>query len=397
MITLIKIDKLSYNKSMIKSAKRKIIRLFSFIKVYRVESIVFLKIVLTFALIATVYFVKPFNNDAYENNFLYPENDEISLRSAFLTWDARFYMSIANEGYDEGMSSAFYPLYPFSIALLKPFLGSVLAGFVLSNIFFVIGSVCFYKLVSNLVSDRIAFSSLVILLLFPTSFFMSLIYTESLCFMLLILFFYFLSDDKLNYAAVCSFLVVLARPTGIFVLIPFTYHLFFSRMRRSNFIYLVFPIVAFLLVQFIIFLYTGDFWAGFKAQRYFCAENTVANIFKPLSWIEKNFISADIVFHHYTQSFLDRVSFLFFSVLLCHIWKNQKREYFLFSLSMGLVTALMGSFMSYMRFLLLVFPIFIELAVLFQKNKYLKFYISIVFVIIQIYLISQYSTNNWAA
>lgn len=121
------------------------------------------------------------------------------LLDIFAHWDAKFYLSIIREGYwpqtnlSEAYSNvAFFPLYPY---LVKSFgwLGAdlpvsayLLIGVVLSNLCFLAGASVLYWLARNqlALSEEAARRGLLLLFAFPTSFYFSSFYTESLFFFL---------------------------------------------------------------------------------------------------------------------------------------------------------------------------------------------------------------------
>ena len=107
-------------------------------------------------------------------------------------WDSGFYLEIAKYGYTynptEQTSAAFFPLYPLLIKLLS-FMTTdpVLAGFIVSNTCFYIALIILYKLTLMDFSKVVANRTLIYLALFPTSFFFSAVYTESIFLMLILL------------------------------------------------------------------------------------------------------------------------------------------------------------------------------------------------------------------
>ncbi len=360
--------------------------------------IIFFKIFLIFGIILLSYKYLPFNEGTFRANFLSESfcQKETSIQSAFATWDAQWYIEIAEKGY-EGGSAAFYPLYPGLISLLKPIFGSFASGLLLSNVFYVVGFIFYYKLVRKLFNPKIAILTIIVTLLFPTSFFFHLIYTEALTFMLFILFFYFLEKNNLKKASFFSFLLPMTRAPGIFVIIPFAYYLMKRRSKTRYLILLVAPILGFLTTHGIIYIYTGELFKSFEVQKFWIGGNSIANIFKPIEWFNRNFYKIKLAFHGITDSFVDRLVFLGSMLLFGKIWKNQNKEYFLFAITAILVQALMGMFMAYSRYFLIAFPVFIEIALLFKKNRYLVCILLITFSILQIYFITEYSTGSWIA
>ncbi len=106
-------------------------------------------------------------------------------------WDTGFYVSIVEEGYQlEGVelpSVAFFPLLPILMKLATGFgVDTVVAGLLISNLALLGAAIFFYRLVDREWGEQIAARALWYLMIFPTSFFGSAIYTESLFLLLAI-------------------------------------------------------------------------------------------------------------------------------------------------------------------------------------------------------------------
>lgn len=130
----------------------------------------------------------------------------------WLRWDAAWYLRIAAFGYDDASGSvAFAPLYPELIGLLGLCLGRhfVLAGLVLSTLFFSISLILLYELFEQ------KFTPVLGLLFFPTAFFFYAVYTESLFLMLVLLCFYLLKKRRWFWAGIIAGISVLARFQGV--------------------------------------------------------------------------------------------------------------------------------------------------------------------------------------
>lgn len=153
--------------------------------------------------------------------------------------DAGWYLKIAENGYTKKYSAkeigysngadfiqsewAFFPLYPFilkavtTISFLNLKQSGVLISFILSYLSFYI----FYQLLKVLGSDdKKALYSTFVLILLPFNYYFSMIYTESLFFILLLLAFIAILKNKLNLLPVILSTLVLTRPNGLFMLIP---------------------------------------------------------------------------------------------------------------------------------------------------------------------------------
>jgi hypothetical protein len=100
-------------------------------------------------------------------------------------WDTGFYLSIASEGYKyQGVtlpSVAFFPLLPLLIRAGTELVGNALiAGIIITNTALLGATMLLYRLVDEEWGASIASRTIWYLLIFPTSFFGSVIYSESL-------------------------------------------------------------------------------------------------------------------------------------------------------------------------------------------------------------------------
>jgi Gpi18-like mannosyltransferase len=153
--------------------------------------------------------------------------------------DAGWYLKIAENGYSKKYSAkeigysngadfiqsewAFFPLYPFilkavsTISFLNLKQSGVLISFILSYLSFYI----FYQLLKVLGSDdKKALYSTFVLIVLPFHYYFSMIYTESLFFILLLLAFIAILKNKLYLLPMILSALVLTRPNGLFMLIP---------------------------------------------------------------------------------------------------------------------------------------------------------------------------------
>jgi hypothetical protein len=146
--------------------------------------------------------------------------------SAFLSlwakWDSQWYVQIARDGYWyqplQQSNVAFFPLYPLSMRLLAPLTGGnlVLAGFVLSNLYLLGALILLYKLAELELGDPAAAQRTVFYVaFFPTAFFLSAVYTESLFLCLSLATVYFARRQWWVPAAVAGLLAAATRNLGV--------------------------------------------------------------------------------------------------------------------------------------------------------------------------------------
>jgi len=107
--------------------------------------------------------------------------------SMWAKWDSQWYVQIATKGYffQPGQMSnvAFFPMYPVAMRVIARLFGVnvVLAGFIVSNVAFLLALIYLFRLTVLELGDRAAAQRTIFYLaFFPTAFFFNAIYTESL-------------------------------------------------------------------------------------------------------------------------------------------------------------------------------------------------------------------------
>jgi len=371
-------------------------------------SIILLVKVIILGIIAVAYYFVPFNYENYHDNFLIEPDKPVSLEAAYTSWDAQHYLKLSQDGYKLNQrSNAFYPLYPILIKSVTFVVRSpVIAAFIVSNLASALAIVVFYKFVLKYFDSEKAFWSFIFLLAFPTSFYFSLIYSESLFFLLAILFFASLMKDDYRTAAIFGFLLPLTRPTGILIIIPFGLYFLINKYKKSKFkfseyfdmnmFYVFSPLLGLGFYFYLMQAWAGTFKAGFRAQGQFISNNSIFNILKPWVWVRRNLLRGNWAIHGFQNSIIDRIFFFAYAYLLWPMRKIKHPVLFVYALVFGLVPGLSGTLMSFTRYLLIVFPIFIALAYLLKSNRS-KVIVAGGFGILQVIFLVMHSLSYWVA
>ncbi len=143
--------------------------------------------------------------------------------SMWAKWDSQYYLDIAEDGYwyvpGEQSNVAFFPMYPLLIRVLAPAVkgNMVLAGFIISNVA-LLSSLIFLYLLSELEMDGDAAAArrtVFYLALFPTAFFFSAVYTESLFLLLTLATMYFARKRWWLFASLAGMLAAATRNLGV--------------------------------------------------------------------------------------------------------------------------------------------------------------------------------------
>ncbi|MFK7803797.1 MAG: mannosyltransferase family protein [Anaerolineae bacterium] len=157
-----------------------------------------------------------------ENSFysLAPENLFLDV---FARWDSKFYIDIAENGYEliagKVSSVAFYPLYPLLISITDILFNNlVFSGVLVSHISFFLALIYLYRLTLLISDEGTAQRTIFYISLFPTAFFFSTIYTESVFLFFSVAAVYYGKKKEWGFASIFTLLTGVTRITGLLVI-----------------------------------------------------------------------------------------------------------------------------------------------------------------------------------
>lgn len=149
-------------------------------------------------------------------------------------WDTNFYVRIATQGYVDRQTMAFFPLYPLLIrGVMVVTVSPIIAGMIISNIAELLMFIVLYRLVEEDFGKERAFNTVLFFSIFPSAFFFSGVYTESLFLCLSVLTFYQIRHGRWLLAGLVACFAGLTRPDGVYLAIPFCYE-YFSRIWQQQ-------------------------------------------------------------------------------------------------------------------------------------------------------------------
>jgi hypothetical protein len=153
----------------------------------------------------------------------------------FIQWDAWWFTGISSSGYTP-KGTAFYPFYPLLIRGVSEALRvSVYAAAVLvSWVCFALGLYFLLKLLRLDLDRPRAVRAMLLLALFPTAFYFSAAYTESLFLLLMVLTLYALRRQRWAAAGGWGGLAAVTRNTGIALGLPFLIEYFQAWWKRPR-------------------------------------------------------------------------------------------------------------------------------------------------------------------
>ncbi len=304
----------------------------------------------------------------------------------FWVWgnfDGVHYLRIAQDGYSAQFSQAFFPLYPALIGFFgRLFAGEFLvAGFLISNFAFVVALFLLWKLMSAEFELSVVKKVIILILIFPTSYYFGAIYTEGLFLLEVIAAFYFAKKGNWLLAGILGFFASLTRFIGVFLLpaLLIEYYLQNKKITVSDWRKAVGKLFWLLAIPAGLAIYMtylaqefGNPFYFLTAQPIFGAERTAGEIilFPQVVWrYLKILFTVDplsLPFYNAIFEFFITISFLF---LILISFVKTRISWAVFSLLAFITPTLTGTFSSMPRYVLVCFPAFLVLAQI--KNKFL--------------------------
>lgn len=143
-------------------------------------------------------------------------------------WDATSYLRVASGGYRYSLTTGSivnsFPLYPLLIRAVEPLArpfaphaSYLLAAMAVSWAAFALACAVLYHLTRERFGPRVALSAVLLLAVFPFSFYYGAIFTESLYLLLAVLAFFAIAHGNWWLAGVAALLVGAERPPGLLV------------------------------------------------------------------------------------------------------------------------------------------------------------------------------------
>lgn len=323
-------------------------------------------------------------------------------------FDGPHYITIAEKGYEgTGLIQAFFPLYPLTVRWLNKIVNNFLiSGLLISNGSFLLALFYFQKLL-KLEKIKNKKSVLLFLLFFPASFYFGAFYSESLFFLLTVLFFLAIFKKKWLSAALFSGLASGARLVGIFLGPALLFEYWRSKNKKqlkskfylkSLFLLLV-SLSGFLFFCFYLYKEFGDplffakvqsgFGASRQTEKLVLLYQVIWRYFKMIMTMKKS----DILFFTIMQEFI--FSVLALGLLIWAAFKKMKIPYLIYGFGSFFLPTLTGNFSSMPRYIALIFPLYFVFAQI--KKKQVRLLILILFGILLIINTALFVRGFWVA
>lgn len=333
---------------------------------------------------------------------IFPYHNTKSYRLAWLAmwqrFDANWYTSVADSGY--GMIAGadhFPPLFPVAIRVVEPFLGSAfLAGLLISHLATLYAIKLLYDTFFEWGGNDLAKRTVLFLLIYPTSFFLFSVYTESLFLVTALLSLQQMKKGSWMWAGFWIFCAILTRLQGAALIIPMIYlmwreHVFLR--KPASWFGLTLPAIGGL---FYLFLRSTQMTNGVVPL---VESDWHARLVPP--WETYWYAIQTIVSGRLT--FIDLLNWAIvtlFLTLLVAGWRKIPLQYNLYTASSLLIILIRivetQPLISMSRYSLTLFPSFYILS-LAGENSWLRRLIVYTFIPLNLYLSAQFFLWGWVA
>ena len=144
---------------------------------------------------------------------------------AIESWDSRWYVTVAQRGYllvpGRQSDPAFFPLYPLILRLAHHAGVSLMAGgIILSNLALPAALLALYELGRRHFAEPVARRAAIYASVFPMGFVFSMVYPQSFVLLAIALTALLALHDRFGVAAIFAAAATLARPEGVFLVLP---------------------------------------------------------------------------------------------------------------------------------------------------------------------------------
>jgi Gpi18-like mannosyltransferase len=306
-----------------------------------------------------------------------------------LRYDAGWYLIIMQTGYSyngndlEHHPVVFYPLYPLLSKLVATVFGvkDEVALLLVANLSLCLAIVLFFKLVKEEYGTEVGLYSVALFSFFPTALFLSAGYTESLTFLLIVSFFLLLKKERFLLAACCAGLATATRSTGVVLLLPLLWELW-RRFRAERKRLPLLAVACTALAVSGLLLYMVYLWIAFRSPLAFASGQLAwqggrggfGALFQVLT-LQPLIALTQLRQQGLSPNALAPWWFLIFLLLIVFYRRRLPLSYSLYALGVLLLPYLTLSagvgFVSFPRYILLAFPVFIVAGELCARWRWL--------------------------
>ncbi len=277
-------------------------------------------------------------------------------------FDTNWYLKIAERGYSDDGSTAFFPIYPYLVRLFAFVVRDMVLASRLVTILALIASLgLFHRIATEYTDQTVASRAVIYWLIFPTAFFLFASYTEAIFLLFILVSIFCARREKWILAAVFGLLAALTRIVGFTIFVPLLYMWWVQdrpRRWRNAFAFLLIPVG------------TGIYLFP-----------TLQSSLLPGQWHPRlvfpweHFSELGLLITNHLVSSIDIFNTLvtiLFGVLCLIIWRKMPLELGMYSIAMFISSLFRLNpgqpFVSMLRYVLVIFPAFILLGKWGEKS-----------------------------
>jgi Gpi18-like mannosyltransferase len=329
------------------------------------------------------------------------------LVNQFTKWDGPHYMYIAQNGYTNQGDAAnfivFFPLYPFIARLITfDFTYINLSGLIISNISSLIAVIYLFKLAKLDYSDSVTKKTVLFLSVFPTAYFLSAVFTESLFLALAIASLYYARNAKWAYTGVLCLLASLTRISGLLLLPVLIMEYLHQKEWKikaidPRLIWTSLPAIGFLIYLLINYQVTGNFFTFIEIERTHWSEtlNPINGLLGAVGW-STNGAFPDSLIIGYAQIIFAAFGLTIVIAGFIATCKHKLRpSYAVYMLLIWMLAVSTSFWISIPRYVLSMFPMFMLFALLSRK-KAVTIMLSVVSFVALAFFTWLFATGEWA-
>lgn len=297
---------------------------------------------------------------------------------AWANFDGEHYLSIAIFGY-KFLEQAFFPVYPLLISVLsKPntsdlissLVNATVSGLLISNVSFLLALIFLWELIRLDFSKKIAYLTIFLVVLFPTSFYFGSVYNESLFLLFSVLSFYFARKGNWFAAGLFGFFSSATRIFGIFLLPALLIDSYQQKINWSKSFWIFLIPLGLGVYMFYQFLTVGDAFAFYHLQKIVGEQHQSGLTTLPQVYYRYIKMLATVgiqnpIFQTIVLEFI--VGLLFFCLPVYGYFRKIRLSYLIYAMIGFLTPTIQGSLSSVPRYVIVFFPSFLAAALLLEK------------------------------
>jgi hypothetical protein len=315
-------------------------------------------------------------------------------------WDSQHYVNIAVTGYEPPTKPesniAFFPLFPLLIRIVLLAVGRVdtqtgaFVGFVIANVALYVALLYLSALVARDFSLSVARRTVLYVLLFPTTLFLSSVYAESVFLAASVASLYHARSGEWGRSGLAGAFAALTRPFGVLLVFPIAIELYRQRPRLASWLALLGPALG-------LALFVGYLWWLFDDPfAYFHAGTTWGRgLHSPLD-VLLGYIRGPLQGFDWTYAWTDLVSMIAMVVILIAGIRLVPASYSSYSAA-GLVFAMSTgiAWFSASRHALALFPLIVVLALLGWRYRAFHWAWLVVAIVLAVSFMAREAVGYW--